>query len=38
MPQYEDFVKWRRTFHQFPELSDDEYETTETIKTYFRKL
>ncbi|MBM9447556.1 MULTISPECIES: amidohydrolase [Staphylococcus] len=32
MPQYEDFVKWRRTFHQFPELSDDEYETTKRLR------
>ena len=32
MPQYEDYVKWRRTFHQFPELSDNEYETTKRLK------
>ena len=28
MPQYEDYINWRRTFHQYPELSDAEYETT----------
>ncbi|MGO3048548.1 amidohydrolase [Staphylococcus casei] len=32
MPQYEDYVNWRRTFHQFPELSDAEYETTKRLK------
>ncbi|MBU0438228.1 amidohydrolase [Staphylococcus succinus] len=32
MPQYEDYVNWRRTFHQFPELSDVEYETTKRLK------
>ncbi|WP_436854644.1 amidohydrolase [Staphylococcus caeli] len=32
MPQYEDYINWRRTFHQFPELSDAEYETTKRIR------
>ena len=32
MPQYEDYINWRRTFHQYPELSDAEYETTKRIK------
>ncbi|ANQ64986.1 amidohydrolase [Staphylococcus equorum] len=32
MPQYEDYVNWRRTLHQYPELSDAEYETTKRLK------
>ncbi len=32
MPNYSDNVNWRRTFHQFPELSDKEYETTKRLK------
>lgn len=32
MPNYSDYVNWRRTFHQFPELSDKEYETTKRLK------
>src|SRR5699024_8111104 len=32
MPQYEDYINWRRTLHQFPELSDAEYETTKRLK------
>ncbi|WP_251517788.1 MULTISPECIES: amidohydrolase [Staphylococcus] len=32
MPKYEDYVQWRRTFHQFPELSEYEYETTKRLK------
>ena len=32
MTNYSTYVNWRRTFHQYPELSDEEYETTETGK------
>ncbi|MGW7832901.1 amidohydrolase [Staphylococcus xylosus] len=32
MPQYEDYINWRRTFHQYPELSDAEYETTKRLR------
>ena len=32
MTTYNDYVKWRRTFHQFPEVSQKEYETTKRLK------
>lgn len=32
MTTYNDFVKWRRTFHKFPEVSQKEYETTKRLK------
>lgn len=32
MTNYSTYVNWRRTFHQYPELSDEEYETTETLR------
>ncbi|CAM3153503.1 amidohydrolase [Staphylococcus argensis] len=32
MVQYQDIVQWRRTFHQYPELSENEYETTQRLK------
>lgn len=32
MTTYSDYVKWRRTFHQFPEVSQKEYETTKRLK------
>ncbi|MGF7193472.1 amidohydrolase [Staphylococcus pasteuri] len=32
MTNYTDYVNWRRTFHQFPELSEKEYETTQRLK------
>ncbi|MCU5745231.1 amidohydrolase [Staphylococcus sp. SQ8-PEA] len=32
MPQYEDYVNWRRTFHQYPEVSEQEVETTKRLK------
>ncbi|BCU53029.1 N-acetyl-L,L-diaminopimelate deacetylase [Staphylococcus auricularis] len=32
MVQTEDLVKWRRIFHQYPELSEHEFETTKRIK------
>lgn len=32
MPHYEDYINWRRTFHQYPELSDAEYETTKRLR------
>ena len=32
MPQYEDYINWRRTFHQYPELSEYEYETTKRLR------
>ncbi len=32
MTTFNDYVNWRRTFHQFPEVSQKEYETTKRIK------
>ena len=32
MTNYFTYVDWRRTFHQYPELSDEEYETTEKLR------
>lgn len=32
MTNYSTYVDWRRTFHQYPELSDEEYETTEKLR------
>ena len=32
MSNYTDYVNWRRTFHQFPEISEKEYETTQRLK------
>ncbi len=31
-------IDWRRRFHMYPELSDEEYETTAFIKTQLGKL
>ena len=31
-------IKWRRHFHQFPELSNREFKTAETIANYLKKL
>ena len=33
-----DVIKWRRHFHQHPELSNREYQTAEYIATYLRGL
>ncbi|EJY95402.1 amidohydrolase [Staphylococcus arlettae] len=33
MTSFDDYVKWRRLFHQYPEVSDYEYETTKKIRT-----
>jgi len=30
-------IKWRREFHQFPELSDEEFRSTEFIKNELKK-
>ncbi|BBD89282.1 amidohydrolase [Staphylococcus caprae] len=32
MANYSDYVNWRRTFHQYPELSKKEFETTKRLK------
>lgn len=32
MPHFEDYVQWRRHFHQYPEVSKNEYETTKKLK------
>ena len=32
MLNYNDIVNWRRMFHQYPELSNDEFETTKRIR------
>lgn len=32
MTSFNDVVKWRRMFHQYPELSKYEYKTTQRIK------
>lgn len=32
MTEYKDFVKWRRLFHQYPEVSNNEFETTKRLK------
>ncbi len=31
-------IEWRRRFHMYPELSDEEYETTAFIKTQLAKI
>ena len=31
-------IEWRRHFHQYPELSNREFKTAETIATHLRKL
>lgn len=31
-------IKWRRHFHQYPELSNREFNTAKTIATYLREL
>jgi len=33
-----DVIKWRRHFHQHPELSNREFETAKTIATYLKSL
>lgn len=33
-----DVIKWRRHFHQFPELSNREFKTAETIANYLKGL
>jgi len=33
-----DVIKWRRHFHQYPELSNREFETAKTIATYLKSL
>lgn len=42
MTNYTDYIKWRRMFHQFPEVSNEEFETTQRIKdilkTYHIKM
>ncbi|MCJ1655734.1 amidohydrolase [Staphylococcus sp. NRL 16/872] len=32
MTNYNDYIKWRRLFHQYPEVSNNEYETTKRLK------
>jgi amidohydrolase len=32
MPNFDDYVQWRRHFHQYPEVSKNEYETTKKLK------
>ncbi|HJF67905.1 MAG TPA: amidohydrolase [Staphylococcus kloosii] len=32
MPNFDDYVEWRRHFHQYPEVSKNEYETTKKLK------
>lgn len=32
MTNYSDYVNWRRTFHQYPEVSKKEFETTKRLK------
>jgi amidohydrolase len=31
-PNFDDYVEWRRHFHQYPEVSKNEYETTKKLK------
>ena len=38
MTNYSTYVDWRRTFHQYPELSDEEYETTEKLRKYSKVM
>ncbi|MCW8833412.1 MAG: amidohydrolase [Colwellia sp.] len=33
-----DVIKWRRHFHQYPELSNREFETAKTIASYLESL
>lgn len=33
-----DVIKWRRHFHQYPELSNREFETAKTIAKYLKSL
>lgn len=32
MTNYSTYINWRRQFHRFPELSDQEYKATKTLK------
>jgi hypothetical protein len=36
--RYEKVVVWRRHFHQYPELSNREFETAKVIEAHLRKL
>ncbi|MEX0662704.1 MAG: amidohydrolase [Balneolaceae bacterium] len=35
---YEKVVEWRRHFHEYPELSNREYETAEYVEAHLREL
>lgn len=35
---YENVVEWRRHFHQYPELSNQEFETAKVIEAHLREL
>jgi hypothetical protein len=35
---YEKVVEWRRHFHQYPELSNREFETAKVIEAHLREL
>lgn len=35
---YQQMVRWRRHLHQFPELSNQEWQTAETLKTWLREM
>lgn len=37
MTEYKDFVKWRRLFHQYPEVSNNEFETTKRLKEILKE-
>ncbi|MCG3399447.1 amidohydrolase [Staphylococcus massiliensis] len=38
MYDYEQTIEWRRMFHRYPELSDEEYRTTKNIKKILKKF
>lgn len=37
MTKYKDYVKWRRLFHQYPEVSNNEHETTKRLKEILKE-
>ncbi|PNZ68400.1 amidohydrolase [Staphylococcus croceilyticus] len=37
MIEYKDYVQWRRLFHQYPEVSNNEHETTKRLKEILKE-
>ena len=39
IPKYQEYVQqWRRYFHEHPELSNEEFETTKTLAAELDKM